>query len=179
MTQEETKKKHIPARSVDAELLISAGQKIPEGEVWTWDAMRALLGREARSGGPCYPALTTARNVLLRDHGIHFSAVAGEGLCRLTDAEKVATAPKVQAHVRRAVRKGARIVASADYEKLTPEDRSAHNTALSVYGLLNHITRPQRIKQLEENIRNTGIGSALAVGRTLEFFGNGGKASAD
>lgn len=157
----------VPALSIDTKMLSDRLAKCEDGETVTYADLSAIIGRnvqvEARGN------LTSAMHRMLAE-GAVFGSVRNVGVKRLTDAEIVGVGPEIIGRVRRAARRASAKLASVqNFEGLPPAAQTTHNMALSVLGVLAHITKPGTVRKLEARIEQGR--QALPLQRTLEALG--------
>ncbi len=89
--------------------------------------------------------LINVRRYLERDEGIVFETVRREGLRRLTDAEKVASAAKFSRSIHRTAGRGAaRIGAVSDFASLSNEDQMAATLRRTMFEAVRRETSMDR-----------------------------------
>lgn len=152
--------------SVDRRMLTDRLRQVAVGESITYKALSEVISRDVQ--GPAHGALAGARETLLKNDGIVFGTIRGEGLKRLDDSEIVKTGESAIRRVRRASRRAAQIIAIADYTKLPQEAKVQHNTHLSVLGMLATVTKSTAIKKIEGKVSQAQ--TALPLAATLEAF---------
>jgi len=150
----------------DARVLVTQFREVAEGEIITYAELAALLGRDPQTAAR--GAIQTARNRLLRDEGIAFAVVRDVGYRRLHNEEKVSASGSYVDRSRRAARRGLRLLATTEYEKLPAAKQTEHNVRMSVLGVIGHVTRDAQIKRLMGVVADAH--AALPVGKTLEAF---------
>jgi hypothetical protein len=159
----------VPSLSIDTKMLTDRLAKLGTGEMVPYAELSSLIGRnvqkEARGN------LMSAMRRLLADGSV-FGTVRGQGVKRLTDLEIVGCGPEIIGRVRRAARRaGAKLANIQDFDALPPEAQTTHNMALSVVGVLAHMTKAGTVRKLEERIEAGR--QALPLRRTLEVLGGG------
>lgn len=156
----------IPELSIDAQAIERRLDAVNPGETVTYAELSRLVGRDVQKDrGP----LQTAMRRLTANQKV-FSAVRGEGVKRLTDAEILGLSPAALASMSGKARRTAKKLAAVDYAALDQQQQAAHNAALSVFAVVSHMARPASMKLLEARVAETH--EALPIGRTLEAFKN-------
>lgn len=93
------------------------------------------------------PTLINVRRYLERDEGIVFETVRGEGLRRLTDAEKVASAAKFSRSIHRTAGRGVqRINAVSDFAALTNEEQLSATIRRTMFEAVKRETNIDKAK---------------------------------
>lgn len=158
--------KSIPELSVDSRLLHQALEKVPQGSTITYAELSALIGRDVQ--GAAYGNLTTARNKARKAMCV-FEAVINVGLKRLTDAEIPSLCDKMtDGFHRESGRTIKKLGCILDFESLPRDVQTKQNTALSMAGMLHHVTKPSQIAKVARRVEE--ITGHLAVAKTLELF---------
>lgn len=151
--------------SVETRILIDAFAKLEKGQSVSYAALTEKLGQRVTGG---HPALQSAKRVLLRDSGMVFAPIRGEGLKRLTDEEIIGSGEKRIQGIRRAAKRAVRVTAQADYDALSEEAKVKHNANLSLFGVFRLMTNRDRVKALEARIAETQ--SEIPAQKILEFY---------
>lgn len=145
--------KHIGQPSVDAQILEKKLKEFNKpGDTVTYVLLAKAIGLAPDS--PKFRGyLATARRIALREHGLVFEPMSGdsrgEGLVCLNDDDKVNLPSVTMRRIGRVCRRTAQKVATAAYEKLTPEQQRKYNTGLSFLGTLNVLTKPASQARIE------------------------------
>lgn len=154
----------IPELSIDAQTIEKFLDTLDPGTIATYEELTRLIGRDVRQDrGP----LNTAIRRLVRNQKV-FAAVRGVGFKRLSDSEILGLTPSALASMSNKARRTAKKLAAVDYNSLSREQQTQHNTALSVLAVVNYMAKPSNIKKLEQRVGESH--AALPVGRTLEAF---------
>jgi hypothetical protein len=140
--------------STDSKILASVLQESKPGDVVSYKALSAAIGRDVQSTAK--PALDTARRIVQREKRMVFDAVRGEGLKRLTDSEIVDLADKTRDGVRRATRRTVKKMVCVDYEAMPKEKQTKHNTAISLFGVLSELATEKVQHRLGAEIERSG-----------------------
>jgi len=156
--------KTIPSLSIDTKLLGDRLSALSVGSILTYEDLSGSIGRnvrlEARSN------LTSAIHRLLRD-GYVFATVRGVGIKRLSDQEIIGVGLDVVQKVRRAAgRAQTKLAAVQDFDSLPRDSKTQHQVAMSVLGVLRHMTKSTTVKKLESRV--AAVQSELPLTLTLE-----------
>lgn len=132
------------------------------GEIITYSAMSKAIGRDVHERRH---VIVGALKQLQRERRMVFAAVPMEGYKRLNDAEIVATGADVLSRIRRQGRRGARKLACADFDQLTPEQRLQHNTRMTVLVMVAEVTSSNAIARVESAVKdhNAALPAAKAA----------------
>lgn len=155
----------IPELSVDVRLIQERLAKAAPGETVTYEELNALVGRDVR--GDARYCLTSACRRLLAEQVV-FAAVRTVGMKRLDDAGLLTLPQAAFDSMRRKARKTARKLTAIQYESLDRSQKAQHNAAVSVLGLVAHVTKPRHMERLRGRVEETQ--GALPIGKTLEAF---------
>lgn len=170
MTKTEfNKSKAIPSISIESQLLIDRLQKCSVGETATYDELSTVIGRNVQREGR--GPLTTAMNRLMRDDGRVFECVRGLGVKRLPDNEILDVGQCYIGRAHRAAMRGHQkilCIKSDGYDSLSNEDKIKYNTSRSMLGVLEHITKPSKVKAIEGRVADAQ--SQLPPAKMLELF---------
>lgn len=108
----------------------------------SYDAITKSVGADLED---IRPTLTNVRRYLERDEGIVFETVRGEGLRRLTDAEKVQSASRFTQRIHRTAGLGVqRIGAVSDFTALSNEDQMLATLRKTVFETVKRETNEDR-----------------------------------
>lgn len=156
--------------SVETKLAIVELKKLQEGEVCSYEALRAAIGKDPQGDG--YVFVKSARRKVEKENDCVLEAVPNVGIQRLKPREVVNRGARDLAHTRRSVR-GAlrRQITLTPVEKvgeLTNEDRIQYHAQLSHLGMLSHALKPKVAKRIEERVSSSN--SRLEVGGVLELM---------
>jgi hypothetical protein len=155
----------------DSEAIARLLSALAVGEEVSYHDLTAAIGRDVQTVARA--AMERARYRLERDERRVFGVVLGIGLRRLNDREIVATSDKARAHIRRTSRRAARTVLCSDYAALPREDQTKHNTALSVFGILEQMAGDKAYRRIEHGVRESGstLTDAKAAALALKDVG--------
>jgi hypothetical protein len=142
--------KGIPELSTDTRVIVASLAKREIGEVVTYAEIAALVDRDIT--GKDRGCLTSARNVLERDHQIHYETVYGEGIKRVTPSDGTrhgtdSDKKRLSKAIRRRSRKLNNAIENADL------DEDAKNYAIlhaSLFGFMDFVMKPKQQKSLED-----------------------------
>lgn len=154
------------ANSIDIAALVSALDGLAVGEVISYETLSAAIGRDITTRRYL---LDRARTQLLKSRKV-FGCVTRQGLQRLSDTEIVDTSVHQFKRIRRAARKGARVLSSvSDFNALNSEDKARHNLAISVLGVIAHAATPGNLSKLHGSCSNSKP-HHLPIGHTLQLL---------
>lgn len=154
--------------SLDARLIFELLMKCEVGRTITYEQIGEVVGKERVTSATTglYTALRWAEQ-----EDVVFGSVRGLGYRRLSDEEIATTVG--EAGMRRIRRASTRLmgrVARAKDENISEEAKIRRNAAVSMFGVLAHMTKRHSVKKLEENVERHD--DQLAVGRVLDLFRN-------
>lgn len=152
---------------IDAQEIAKRLRATSVGELVTYAELDALIGRDCRTHG-----LATARKELLAER-IVFSAVAKEGVKRLSPPEIVDAGRATVRKVNRASKRGIRTLAAADFDSLTTQQQMSHNAAMTVLALTASSTSADSIKRIERAVDQSkaALPAAKAAAEALQAKG--------
>lgn len=113
-------------------------------------------------------ALVTATKHLLNEKQMVFEAVRNVGLKRANDSEIVAHSEGPIEKIRRISKRAMKRLTCVDFDKLPNDQKIAHNSKMSVLGVLHQVTAPGKLKQIEAQVAKTN--TRLNLETTLEAF---------
>lgn len=145
-------KKPIFAASADAKTIAHVLRTIEVGGIISYEDLSRAIARNVCLTGR--PAMDTARGIVQREDRMIFDAIRGVGLKRLADNEIIDLGDKARDHVRRASRKVVKKLVCVDYDQLTNEKQTKHNTALSMFGVLCELATEKSTKRLTSSVEN-------------------------
>jgi hypothetical protein len=158
-------KKAISELSVDAQTLERVLRKANVGEVVSYDALSGSIGRDVRKGGR--HLLRTARHRAFTQDGVVFDTVTDVGLKRLDDHGIVGTQTKRLTHIHRvAARSKRELAAVRDFAAMSNEDKIKHNTGMSLFGVLQHVTKEKTVLKLEATFEHAS--GVMPLAKMLE-----------
>ena len=160
-------KKTIPELSIDSRTIYDRLAKIEIDEFIEYSELSGLVGRDVQQ--EARGNLTTARNIARRTKGAVFGVVMNEGLKRLKDEEIVGIGMKSVRSIGRASRRAIKkLICVKDFNGMSTDVQTKHNTMLSILGVMNVMARPKKIEAIEGKIATTQ--KRLSIGKTMEFF---------
>jgi len=152
---------------VDAAILLSRLMKADPGQVIEYAELTALIGRNVQAEAR-YIMESARRHA--RKERIYFGVVTNVGLKRLDDSGKVKAGAGMINKIRRTSRRAAKTLAAVeDFATLPNELKVAHNTALSVYGIITQATGRKMQQRISERVDGAERGP-LAMKKSLELF---------
>jgi len=160
-------KRTIQELSIDSRTIYDRLVKVEIDEFIPYSDLTDLIGRsvqyEARGN------LNTARNMARREHGMVFGVVIGEGLKRLKDEEIVGIGMKAVKAIGKASRRAmSKLICVKEFDKMSSDVQTKHNTMLSILGVMNAISKPKKIEALEGRVASAQ--KRLPLSKTLEAF---------
>lgn len=165
MTEEKTKRIDTQM-SVDARILRDRLRALDVGDRVGYAELSEAIGRNVQT--IARGALATARRALMREDRVVFGVERGEGLIRLNDGEIVEHGSTGLRRIRRAAQRTAKLVTCAEFDRLSPEERSRHNMTLSLTGALQIMTSSHSQKKIEQAV--SAANEAIPLAKTLEMF---------
>jgi hypothetical protein len=141
--------------SIDAKTLAKVLQDAQPGEIVTYQALGASIGREPgwlKTKGR--HLIQTAVRFNLRHHGAVFAVVVNLGYKHLDDKGVVSHASTATRHIRRTARRELERLHKGikNYEALSPEARQQHGLQTSSLALFDAMTHPKAMEKLEKAI---------------------------
>jgi hypothetical protein len=157
-------KKVIQKLGIDAQVIINKMSPLQIGESIAYEDLSQAIGSmvDGSSG-----SLSTARNRMLRDLGMVFGTIRGEGLRRLSDSEKIKVAYSKVESVKRTTHRGLTIAQTIDPTTLGKEESSRLNLTISHLGILAHASTAKAGKRIEGRIMSNNGLVPPAVGLEL------------
>lgn len=140
--------------SGDTKTLAHVLRGIAVGGMVTYEELSAAIARDVQRDGRSN--LRTARNRVLTENDIVFEVVRDVGLRRLADPEILTSAAKDKDRIRRTSRRGVKKVLCIDYDSLSRDDKTKHNTALSMFSVVAVMVSNKSIKRLSIEIEEAG-----------------------
>lgn len=148
-------KKPVFVVSVDAKTLAHVLRQVPVGEVITYATLTKAIARDVCADGR--GAMTTARAMVQREDRMIFDTVYKQGLKRLANEEIVGLGDRARDHVRRASRKIIKKLVCADYDALSREKKTQHNTSLSMFGVFCELATDKSTKRLSACVEQAQV----------------------
>lgn len=122
-------------RHPETDILITSLRAVPLGAEIGYDTLSTAIGRNVKLHAR--PRLTSAREIALRDHGVCFVALRGQGLRRITVEEL----PQIGTHARRRMRS---------------TGKSALKAISAVMGVSNGAS-PETVRQITRDRASLGL----------------------
>lgn len=140
----------IPELSIDTQTLERLLKTCAIGDVVTYAALSDAIGRDVQNGAR--HILVSAERRVQREQMV-FEPVRNVGVKRLDDAAIVGTTAGTMDRVRNLARRQRRkLECVQDFDALPNELKLKHNVAVSVFGILGHITSDRQVKKLESKM---------------------------
>ena len=158
-------------RSIFTQQLYDRLARSGPGEIISYKELAELIGMSVQAGKSTagYGYLMTARNMCLNNDEIVFRPITGEGLENLVDSKKADVGYNVIGSLRRKTRKGIKEISTVqDFSSLSNTEKIMHNTARSVLGMFECITRPSKIIALEGAVREAQ--KSISFNETIKLF---------
>ena len=138
--------------------------KADEGEVITYAELSELIKSDVQGQAYCY--MTTARNRARANDQMVFESVRGVGLRRVPN-EKISDVTETYLdRSRRQARKGIKVLACADYDRLDHEGRKKYNFSSAMLGAINLATSGK----VQKRIASAASDGRLSMDATLALF---------
>ncbi|MBN6819536.1 hypothetical protein JRF84_08030 [Methylobacterium organophilum] len=152
--------------SVDTRFLCQRLKKAAVGDIVTYADLSAEVGKKVDGS---FPALASARRILLREDQRVFDVITGQGLKRLNDVEIVGTSSRTAKRIRRMAGRGVRTLAAVqNFSSLPREEQMRHTAALSVFGVIAEMSGERAIQKVEKIAE--GQSGTLPIAQTLDAF---------
>jgi len=152
---------------VDATIILARLKKAAPDELIDYKELSELIGRNVQTEAR-YIMESARRHA--RKERIYFGVVTNVGLKRLDDSGKVKAGAGMLGKIRRTSRRAAKTLAAVeDFATLPNELKVAHNTALSVYGIITQATGRKMQQRISERVDGAERGP-LAMKKSLELF---------
>jgi len=158
--------KSIPEQSMETRMLLDRLAKASVGEVIKYTELSELIGQDvqARSRGH----LASAIKSLLNDRQMVFGVIRTVGVKRLSDGEIVAVGDEILPRIRRMAKRATRkLLAVADFNSLTNDQKIRHNAVVSSLATVSFFSKEARVKEIEKQV---GSAQPLPVGKVLGLF---------
>jgi hypothetical protein len=166
MTNAKIYNKRLPTMALDTNRIIQSFLDAEVGEVITYDELSDLVGYDIQKKRG---ALSQAQTRLLNHHGIVFSCMRNVGMKRITAEENVHSTDAYLTSIRNKSYKKMKELGCVDnFDELSTKNQHKHNTAMSVFGLLNSVSQRRAFKKIESKIVKAG--DVLPPLKTMELF---------
>lgn len=155
----------------DTIILIQHLQTAVPGQVIPYTVLNKLIGRNVQK--EAHYVLQSARRALeklpiLEERRV-FCAITNVGLQCLADPDITRVGRNYTRRVHKTSAIGIRkLRCIQSYDDMSCEDRTSHNTALSMLGVFFEVTRPKSVKQLESAVAK--VQKVLPLTETLRCF---------
>jgi hypothetical protein len=156
-------KKPIATVSLESQLIRKRLEECEVGDLVTYDQLKDITKREILD---CRGAFYTASRQLFVERGWLFGSVRGIGYKRLNPAEKLDSAEDRRKRINRSAKKGMKVMASIESDKLDPSDRTRHFALSSGLGAIQLATSNKSMRLLQE----ASLTSPLPPKETLKLF---------
>jgi hypothetical protein len=149
-----SRKKTINEKSIETQTLIKRLSEMKRGEEVSYKELSDLIGADVQTVAYCY--CKTARERCLKDFGLVFEPVVNTGLKCMTEEEVALSGQFGIQKIRRvAKREKSKLHHGIEnFDGLTNEAKIAHNTAASIYGVFELVSKPKEILKIEAQITN-------------------------
>ena len=165
-TVDPTGARSIPMVAPETKLLVEFLSTKMEGTTIKYEELEELIGRPIRAGSTGYGYLTSAKRILLRDHGKLIDAEPKIGIRVCTNEEKMLVSGRDVKRARRAVKRSGQKLRSVDYDRLTDDKKVEWNASMSLTDCLVFLSAPKAIARVEKAITDHVLPSA----KTLMLF---------
>lgn len=157
--------KSISEKSADTETIEGLIMRLSVGEVLTYDAMTAALGRDVRKH--CSSNLQSAKRCC-ESNGVVLSVVRNQGYRRLDDVGIIASAEGDRRRVARSSKRAVRKLAFVEFEKLTDDEKRKHTVAAAQLGAVAHFATHGSKRRIESKVQDNS--GPIPLGDTLKLF---------
>ena len=138
-------------RSIFTQQLYDRIRDTNPGDIILYSELEKLIGMPVQSPSPGYGYLSTARKMCLYNDELVFKPVTGVGLENITDSKKAEIGFSFIGSVRRKTRKGLKEMSTIrDWGALSDNEKRSHNAAMSILGAFELMSRPSKIKKIED-----------------------------
>jgi hypothetical protein len=162
-----TERKGIADISMETQLLVRRLRDTKIGDLLTYEDLSKVARRPV--GDSLRGPLTSARRKLLREERIAFVTIAGTGIRRATDEEKVAMGVDGMSRMRRQGRRSLRQIYSVEnFDAMPPEVKVQHNVTATVLNLFVEVSGAKKQKQLTAAVEKQG--NMLPLEASLEHL---------
>lgn len=153
--------------NVDTQVIIGILKQTKVGDLIPYAVMSEAIKRDVMHRARY--VMDSARRVLLREEGMVFGPVTGQGLRNMSDVEKVGSAPRYIESMRRKATKGIKVVTAVKFDELPAHTKTEHNVALSIFGALKQATTAGSQKKIEAAVVENN-GALLASKQAMQAF---------
>ena len=161
-------KNPIFQRSIETKELIKILKTIKVDDEITYETLSKAAMGDCSPHGIKHSYLASARNILRKETGLEFAAIANVGLKHMTDSDKIRKSKKaLPTHNRRSKKEMARL-ASVNYDQLSPEEQLCHNVNMSILNVIKCSSSGDKVNKVRRIIGASA--ERLALEETLEMF---------
>lgn len=148
--------------SLDIKTLIDMLLSSEIGETITYEKMDAAIGRNIRASRSM---LSSALKNVQNSHHFVFSCVPMVGYKRLNNSEIVGKGEQFIKHIKRTSRRGAKNMACVEYDALSKDEKTAHNTRMTIFAMVQDNVSTKTTKRIEKMVSdsNSALPSARAA----------------
>jgi len=155
-------------RAIETQELIKVLKTIKVGDEVTYETLSKSAMGDCSPGKIKHSYLASARNILRKETGIEFTAIANVGLKRMSDSDKIHKSKRaLPTHNRRSKREMARL-ASVDYDLLSPAEQLCHNVNMSILNVIKCSTAGDKVNKVRKIVGASQ--ERLALEETLAMF---------
>ena len=153
-------------KSADTKVLESVLGEAKVGDLITYETLSKAIGRDVREFA--LPSLRSARQGLLKTHGIVFGVESNVGYKRLDDSQIVDSTEADRKRMKRAANRSIRKLAVVNFDNLPEEKKKQHVVASAQIGAIAMFSAASATKKIASKV-NEGK-TTLAIGETLSMF---------
>jgi hypothetical protein len=153
-------------KSADTKILESVLGELEIGQMATYGALSASIGRDVRKFA--IGALNTARRTLFREKQMVFDVEVGKGVKRLDDSQIVDSVEADRQRIRRRARRTIDKLACVEFEKLSEGQKRKHVVASAQFGALQMFSDTNAAKKIAAKANGAKV---IPIGDTLKLFG--------
>lgn len=154
-------------RSIESQLLVEHALALKIGDVFTYEKMGDLTGREFPHDRHYWIA---ARRRLMLEYQIHFDVVPGIGYARITHDQLVCST-KPREHSYRCARRRMTALSSVEFDGLKSDSKIQHNIDMSIQQIIKITASGKSTKRLEAAIGPASENKKLDIADTLKALG--------
>jgi hypothetical protein len=158
--------KTIPEMAMETRMLRDRLAKSNIGDVITYSELSDLIGQQVQDRSRGH--LNSAVKSLLTERQMVFGTIRTVGLKRLSDGEIVAVGDEILPRIRRMAKRATqKLLAVADFNSLTNDQKVRHNAVVSSLATVSFFSKEARVKEIEKQV---GSSQPLPVGKVLGLF---------
>lgn len=158
-------KRTIPEISVETRLIFQRLSKAAIGEIITYKELSEIIHTDILA---CRYKLASAIRKVQNELQFVFAPVAGVGVKRLAEGEKIEVVEDGRDRLHRATRRVLRKAACVAVGELSKEDKTRFNVVVSQMAMLEHASKTSTTKKLTATVQEKD--EQLPVGRVLELL---------